>query len=348
MRLDFEIGYDLRGRRPGKSSHRPLRFAEPASVVIREVGSLDAPIAVEWGVRRWSPAHTGNRDRHAYACDDRGRQFTRFYEGRHYLRLVEAHMEFEGRTYQEEARDLTAATALEALRQGRGFDCLGLGNYKTVGYPAKKIKRVASDPTDEFESVTKSKRDKAMGAVERVGDDVLCIDGVVHVACAQPGVRLSRSFLSTETRSDLLDGLDSYLNGHLAFGLSEWRGIAAGQVKGAGNRDLAIELDEASPRIFLDESMDPDIDRRRAVDTIVKRVLRENPYTPEMAADIGKFFGDEAPQRYDAVSDLLDRIAVLHGMPEYRKAEVLERVLEIEDGMSVDIGMVIGLSAPRP
>jgi hypothetical protein len=254
------------------------KFKESPTIEIAEASEEEAPIAVSW------PAVT---DTSAYqylaysavGCGDLdGRQFTRWYNGRHWLRLTEGSAD----EYRPAGRSpaLTGASFEAGFPQGRGYNILDLNSLSPGDY-----KEAKADPTERFVTINRNGRDEAMEILKTASKKLLCVNGVLYVACAQPGVclelanpqSLETNVLHVDTRSKIVDGKE-YLSRHtLVFGLHEWDDVTDIVVRGSSDREnTRSKLDSLRPTVHLPESIDPDILTVRTADTFVKHFILDS------------------------------------------------------------------------
>jgi hypothetical protein len=270
MHISIPIGYLVQGRRADKRVFRPVRLAERVTVQIPEVDVIDAPKAIEWDV---DITHEDSRPfsaRTHHAGDGRAKLFTRWYAGRHWLRLVERSVSDKEMALR--GVELTAQRLEEFLAQDHAHSALGLG----CAVHGAKIARDGCDPSAVFEEIRVSGRDEALRSVLALPENVILVGGVVHVACAQPAPArtVAREYrdgsypalYSVAMRTDhlALDGYDPGLSKILVYGLGEWERL---------NTQRSDGVVVPPPLVHLEESIDPDIDAHRQVSNLVKVAL---------------------------------------------------------------------------
>jgi hypothetical protein len=274
MHIRIPVAYIIRGT-IGRTQ-RTYRFAETVTVEIAETNAEEAPIAVSW------PAHTDLSDYRAFGYahlghgGEDGLQLTRWYNGRHWLRLTDNR---ENDAAPGRYPDLSCIGFEERLSSGYGFQLLGMGGFS----PRSGDKKTERDPSEKFATITRSGRDYALEYVMRASQTLLSVDGVLHLACAQPGVCLARANLSTaendvvhvHTDANALDGEGS--DDVMVFGLDQWDEITYIAIRSSLDRPKTIDrLAELRPTVHLPESIDSDVLSLRAADTMVKRFIRES------------------------------------------------------------------------
>ena len=333
MRLTFPIGYDLKGRRPGKRVFRPYRYSELVSVDIPEVDASDAPIAVEWEPPRGQVGVYDDRDLGCHG--ETGTQFTRWYEGRHWLRLVEGHAAAIGTP--QGHRELTPDMAQRCLSEGNGHAAIGLRRFPPGFYG--HVSRVHEDPTSGFEEIRSSDRPAAMLAVGEVPRNLICVDGVLHAACAQPTVRMTASFgddthklggLWVDVREEIADGWLGFTRHHLSYALDSWDRLASRHGMKA----------TTPPIVYVAESIDPDIDNRRAADRLVKKTAYEFGYPNELADELRAYFSDMDTGRVSSIAGLAEQYVATWNLDAREHAKIARAIERFEDRMSISVDVV--------
>lgn len=340
MHIRMPVAYTIRGT-VGRT-RRTYKFAEKAMIEIAETTAEEAPIAVSW------PGHTDLSDysalRYAFLGHggDDGLQFTRWYNGRHWLRLTDS----EG-IHAAPGRypDLRARGFEEGLPSGDGYQLLGLGALS----PSGDHRKTDGDPRERFVKIDRSGREHALERLARASQTLLSVDGVLHLACAQPGVCLARANLQTDendvvhidTKASVLDGKDE---GVLVFGLDEWDDIADIAIRSSRDRPKTTKrLAALRPTVHLPESIDPDILTVRSADTLVTRFILESyPRHINLHA-------------YFSLTDPVAKEEYLRGLlAEKRDAWVLEgfpvQLLDLADQVfadaQVDLGASLSMAKP--
>jgi hypothetical protein len=342
MNIFLDIGYDIRGKRPGKKLNIAYRFRETVSAEIPEVHPDEAPVAVAWNARTAIDQRWKHYD-HELTCGDvNGQMMTRWYSGRHWLRLVEGNCgKIGGAT---DVRELTPAVAAQAASENRSrvFELLGLSEY------APRSAKSHANPIGTLEEVARDGHDEALAAVSAISDNFISIGGVLHVRCAQPGIRVTdsgkirdrRQFeenIAIETRGKCLDGSSGFMMGNICYPIGDWDEVYRRVYEQALDSGAPRpEKHLARPEVYVPESLDPDIDARRAVDTLVKKTLFTFQVFPSNVNPKTKEFFDARPnQRRDLLEALLNQPSAV--LSSVYKNELLRRVEEIEDGMSVEV-----------
>lgn len=345
VNIFLDIGYDIRGKRPGKKLAISYRFRETVSAEIPEVHPDEAPVAIVWKARKNVESRWKGYD-HELTCGDiNGQMMTRWYSGRHWLRLVEGNCGKTGTA--ADYRELTPTTATHAVREDRprAFYLLGLEEY------APRSAKSISNPIGTFGEIAQDDRGAALEAISAISDNFISVGGILHVACAQPAIRVSDSNrirsrwnfeenLAIETKDRYLDGSAGYRLGFMSYPLSDWDNVQ--------QRVYAQSLDSGAwqpephltrPEVFIPESLDRNIDARRAVDTLVKKLLFALPDLKLMNPPVWEFFDTSADQRLDLLEALLSETEAI--LPDGVKNDLLSKVAEIEDSMSVDVDLSI-------
>lgn len=339
MLLSFRVGYVIRGNK-GRLN-RSYNFAETVTAEISETTESEAPVAVSWHTPKNLSPFPMPTYAHLRASDETGRQFTRFYEGRHWLRLVEGHI---SQSYSI-TPELTGAAFAHGLAEGRGFDILGMARNAPGVH-----KRVEGDPSSQFASTTVNTREHAMRKLDLAFSDLLLVDGVLHVACAQPAICMTDALgesddtcvLYVETRKEFTDGSQKR---HLVYSLDGWEDASAMVVRGSMNRARTeANLSDLAPTVHLPFSIDPEVVAKRTADTLVKQFLNETSHVSTGVS--GYFLLEGALAREEFL-----RGTIAESRHEWEIAGLPVELLDLADqaftdGSSIDIG--ITLSVPKP
>lgn len=344
MLMRMPVGYTIRGT-IGRTQ-RTWKFQERPMIEIAEVTSEEAPVAVSWPAHTDLTAHGRLKYNFLGQGGEDGLQLTRWYNGRHWLRLTEGSTE----QYGEAGRtpNLTVARLEEGFTEGRGYNILAMNPFS----PGGGHRKMEGDPREKFVTINRSGREEALARLAAAAETLLSVDGVLHVACAQPGACLAladsdsteTNVVHVDTRGPVVDG-NQYLTSHtLVFGLYEWDEIADIEIRGSRDREnTRARLEALRPTVHLPESIDPDILTVRAADTYVKRFVLD--CYPRMV-------------RLHAYFDLPNMVAkeeYLRGMlAENRNAWEAEglpvALLDLADEAFADATVELGanLSLPKP
>lgn len=340
MHIRMPAAYTIRGT-IGRTQ-RTYKFAEKAMFEIAETTADDAPIAVSWPAHTDLSHYSALKYAHLGHGGEDGLQFTRWYNGRHWLRLTDS-----GGIYACPGRypDLSGIGFEEGLPSGYGYQLLGLGTLS----PGGDHRKTEGDPRDRFVKIDRSGRDQALEQLSRASKKLLSVDGVLHVACAQPGVCLARANLDTfendvvhvDTEASVLDG---QVERTLVFGLDEWDDVAEIAIRSSHDRPrTTARLAALRPLVHLPESIDPDILTVRSADTLVKRFIRESYPRP---------FNLHA---YFSLTEPVAKEEYLRGLlAEKRDAWELEgfpvQLLDLADEVFADARVDLGtsFSLPKP
>lgn len=344
MHIRVPIGYTIRGT-IGRTT-RTWKFQERVTIEVPDVTSEEAPMAVSWAAH--SDLHGYDPIKYAFLGHggEDGRQFTRWYKGRHWLRLTEGHTEQYGKP--AKSPELTAAGFESALPIGGGYNILGLNALS----PGRDHRKVQGDPTERFSTVDRSGRNLALAQLEAAASTLMSVDGVLHVACAQPAICLAKGkddsleghVLHVDTRSNVVDGKDYLVDQVLVFSLDEWEDKSHIAIRASGDRPKATaRLASLEPRVHLPESIDPDILTARTADTFVRRfVIEAYPQAIHL-------------QNYFAYDDPVAREEFIRGMlAEHRNkwemAGLPVQLLDLADETFADAKVDLGalLTPPKP
>jgi hypothetical protein len=181
IKVNIPVSYMVHGYLPERRQPRSYLYAEMMPLEIEEVTSSQAPVAVEWFETRiyGSSMNLATYSHDAIeAFDADGRQHTVFYDGRHWLRVLEANAVLNAET---PTKPVHIADAIRGIENGDFAKLLGF-SQKTQSQ--KKFNLVDRDPSDRFDSVSKNLRQRAMAAFDRLA--LLSVDGILYIACGQP------------------------------------------------------------------------------------------------------------------------------------------------------------------
>ncbi|MCZ7861889.1 hypothetical protein O9X98_10920 [Agrobacterium salinitolerans] len=273
MHIRMPVAYTIRGT-IGRTQ-RTYKFAEKAMIEIAETTANEAPISVSWAAHTDLSHYSNSKYSYLGHGGEDGLQFTRWYNGRHWLRLSDT-----GGIYAAPGRysDLSGVGFENGLPMGHGYQVLGIPTLS----PGRDHRKADGDPTERFVKIDKSARDQTHEELFRASQKLLSVDGVLHIACAQPGVCFARANFETlendvvhiDTKASVLDGGDEDT---FVFGLDEWDEIADIAIRSSHDRPKTIaRLAALRPTVHLAESIDLDILTVRSADTFVKRFIRES------------------------------------------------------------------------
>ena len=348
-KIQFEYGFDIRGRKVGNRVSTTTRFKEPVELEIREVASIEAPIAVIWNARKKIHPSATSYDRELLCADKSGQMHTKWYEGRHWLRLVKSHS--GGKISEDGSEDGSAEFSLEAFKKdlGRGrqrlFEMIGLRHHLPTS--TKSVDQAESLYLD----IQANTKEQASQAIERLSKDMVIIDGVIHIACAQPGLRVTKPSdslgifrwdqievdLTVETSARYLDGHAGFMRGHMAYALDKWKSVYLQATKsGIDLRQPLPEEHLKAPTVLIHESIDNNVEIRRSIDTLVKKTLWNFKAVPTAGNQRTRaFFNSVSNQRLALLEDLLSHTWTSLGT-HYQKG-LLSQVEEMEDCMTIEI-----------
>ncbi|MCS4088444.1 hypothetical protein [Rhizobium sp. BK176] len=207
MKIVFPLYYGITGRLPGKKQARSYAYRERIEVEIREVSTEEAPIAC-----RWRP----NTD-HRHDPDDvrtnHGRsgpdltQFTRWHENKHWKRMIMADGELRHPPMRSPELDRTQFQSM--LNSGRIQFKLGVKCFPEWLTAAKDV---VDDQESQFEVVKYNHREEALASMEKMLDNVIAVDGVIHAACFEPFIAVrNENREGTEVREMVIETTDRAL-----------------------------------------------------------------------------------------------------------------------------------------
>lgn len=323
MEFTIPVGYHVKGRKTGRTAARKYGFSEFMTVELPEVDRHEAPIAVEWPE---TPKIVNDADVALMSGDRKGLMSTRWYDGRHWLKLTEA---FVGENDAKKKRQLLSPQALEiALERRKSTLDLGVRRNRLDHEYAQ---RVTSLPTSEFDEVVSSDRDEARLWAEQLESRFIVVDDVLHMACAQPSLRATMAYhghlisnAEIDFRGEFLDGWKGFQNNCLSHGFEKWENLPH-------SREF-----RGRPMVRIPESLDPDIASRRDIDTRVKLFVYRNRSWFEDGDDaIKSFLEDKEVGRGWRFEKILENMESERFYKQFR--EVIDKVLEIEDTMTVSL-----------
>jgi hypothetical protein len=176
----FPVTYNIHGFLLRRQQPRSYLFAEMAEVSITEVAPQDAPVAVSWKVPISSRNITPWELRRMWAFDTDQRQHTRFYEGRHWLRVL-ADQPFH------DAPSIPLAASEFAARAESGIFNSSL-EFAVPTKGQRKFEVVHQEPSDRFMKHYDSDRHRSLARA--AGLQFISVDDVLYVRCNQPCYRL--------------------------------------------------------------------------------------------------------------------------------------------------------------
>jgi hypothetical protein len=178
----FPVSYSAYGTMPGRSNRLSYTFAEMTEISVMEVDPELAPIAVSWKV----PDKFGFNGRQAmWARDETGGQQTVYFEGRHWVRML----------------DWTKGDPSPPLRTEDFLAGATAGDFNwLLGFPQPtKNKRrftiVEGDLEKQFPDISTSERTNAKLLAR--GLEFISVSGVLHQRCDQPVFKLIIEHLGT-------------------------------------------------------------------------------------------------------------------------------------------------------
>jgi hypothetical protein len=203
MRLHLPIHYTVTGRLPGKRTTRGYKFHEVTEVEIADIEPSFAPVAVSWAVNTDTGRSTHMREPRLGMAGPDGGQHTRWYDGRHWVRLLSGF--FETPEHKPQRRGVGPALtvgAIEALLAQP--ECGYLFDLTVPGEIAGSTHMTPSDPASRFTQVRQSTREEAFARASRITSRHIAVDGVVYEACSQPALRLLNMYEASGLRHDVV------------------------------------------------------------------------------------------------------------------------------------------------
>ena len=339
--IRFPVTYKVHGMLPGRQQPRSYVFAEFVDLDLVSADKAEAPVAVSWRVAR-DPRIDLDGGRRHWDTDVRGRngrQYTRYFEGRHWFPMEEEETS-DGYRYSEPLETDDFLTGFGDYRYNAMF---GL-DMPTMG--AKPVELVGGDPAGRFGTVTHHGREAAMAISERLR--FLSVGGNLYVACDQPVYRLARArpdgFIPLVNVRERVPGQPTDWKRERYLPLSMPDEVA----RACGPCFRYLE-DAGFPEVHLPESMSRDEDMRVAADFFVREFMVYAKTKPAaVRAGISDYFLlDDAAARLDYLLDYADSWPTLRTRWNCR-TELLERAIELLESRSIDFGQRVLGSGPTP
>lgn len=175
IKINIPVSYRIHGFLPGRKQPRSYIFAEIKPIEIEEASPSQAEIAIAWTDAPYQVYWEDNETTQVSPAD--GLHYTRYMDGTHWVRLLAGQA---GYVYGP-SEPLRTFDFLQTAENG--------GHIKTLGFTMptqgqKTISMVDSDPSDRFQSISKTTRDTAMRHYEALR--LLSVDGTLYMACSQP------------------------------------------------------------------------------------------------------------------------------------------------------------------
>jgi hypothetical protein len=353
MRINFPVYYGIDGRLPGKKASRTYGFREFTVIDIPDVASEQAPVSCVWSPGTESRPHT---DRPFWTnqgiSDNNGNQITRWYDGRHWRRILLA--ECAGDVYRQPGLPpLDQVLAIETLMQGCAQGVMGVFCDWTW---TQRYEDVAEDQSARFDVVKKSFRQEVLEKIETVPDRAIAVDGHLYRACFEPYITVSRKFRpDTDVREIVVetDPCSLTRNRNLidkVFPITEFE--RALELAAQDNRDPAHRqyLENRRPRDILQEAFSFNFEMLMNVTAKLDEALefvRNDPF------GYGNRFIREAidavdpDKRQEVIAKFFDfeGIAWRHkGLPVH----LLEEALDILDERTINTNIVTSPSVTTP
>lgn len=184
MIVDFPVYFAVVGRKYGKRNFLRYGFVEHSREEIRDVYEREAPIAVTWR----SPSMLGtpdilSRESTLGKSDPDGQQMTRWFEGRHWKRLLLGDIDGIDHRQRERLPPLDASTFERALEGGHAYAAVGLPADPDM---ARRAKPSHDGAIDEFEEVRKTTRDQVFLAIGKALERCIAVNGEIYRECLEP------------------------------------------------------------------------------------------------------------------------------------------------------------------
>jgi hypothetical protein len=207
VKIVFPLYYGITGRLPGKKASRSYAYRELIEVEIREVSAEEAPIAC-----RWRP-NTDHRPYPEEGGTNHGRcgpdlmQFTRWHENRHWKRMIMADGQLRHPSMGSPVLDQVQFQAM--LNNGSIQSTLDIRCFDEWLTAAKDV---VDDQEVQFEVVKYPHRADVLASMEKMLDNVIAVDGVIHAACFEPFIAIRKDNREgTEVREMVVETTDNTL-----------------------------------------------------------------------------------------------------------------------------------------
>jgi hypothetical protein len=189
MKIVFPLYYGMTGRLPGKKHAHTYAYRELIEVNIREVSAEEAPIACMW---KPNPEVIYNADNYLTnhgKSGPGGLQFTRWHENRHWKRMIMADgFLMHAVTMNDLELDRVQFQAM--LRGGNIQHAVGVECFAQWVTAAKDV---ADDPASQFDVVKYSHRAEVLSSMEKMLDNVIAVDGIIHAVCFEPFIAVRKA-----------------------------------------------------------------------------------------------------------------------------------------------------------
>jgi hypothetical protein len=197
MLIKAPISYSVTGRMPGRSRANAYGFFEYLDIELREIDEDEAPIAMSWfsdleekDIRLASGRYRNFRD-----AD--GMQHTRWFEGSHWLRIMDGYLS-GSRVH------FGVSTPLSADALKRNIDAGGIpGILPNVRGFTPRSKFITDDPMAMFDTVRENGRDAAISQTERGAHGLIIVDGIVYKRCNTPVLAVYETRLGSDFGSTI-------------------------------------------------------------------------------------------------------------------------------------------------
>ncbi|MCS4089635.1 hypothetical protein [Rhizobium sp. BK176] len=334
----FPVTYRISGRLHGRQQARTYLFAEAVEASITDVSPEDAPVAVSWKVPVVKDSRiTPWEQSHMWAFDTERQQHTRFFDGRHWLRVLS-----EQRYIDAPVVPISASEFAASAHTGRFNGSLGF----VVETKQRKIELVTAEPRDRFDDIDESGRWYAIPRAK--GLEFISVDDVLYVRCEQPCFKLVPVEVSSG-RIRHIPVVDTVWNGERRP-LDKTRitplplSMREEVIRRCGSTDpfsaVGAGGDVEWPLVHLLDSMSTDYDLELEADYLIQEFqanYRNHAY-------LEFYFHNKTPE------DKLDHL--LRGDREWAymgsSASPIRRAIEALEGISITLSPQQASSGPAP
>jgi hypothetical protein len=351
MRLECPVYYSIDGRLTGKKLSRTYAFREFVAIEISDLSTEDAPVSCVW-----SP---GFEDRpyaeRPYITDNgiadlNGNQTTRWYDGRHWKRILTG--DCAGRQFRRPGPALNSELALKKLLAGDAQTALGV---ECMVNWTDRFVDVEQDAASRFETVKVSAREKAVQETESIPDRVIAIGGELYRSCVEPHITVSRgnrdlgikSHIVIETEVSSITSDRYRLKG--IFPISDFEKAYRLAVVEDHDEASSAELRKREPRQIMAEAFSTDW---TMVDSVTQLVLQA-----QASARWNNVIFDELLTEALRTIDSDERHAAISKFVEYEgynwrngiglPIEPLEEALRILDERRIDVSIASSMLGTR-
>jgi hypothetical protein len=350
MRFTVPITYDVKGRLNDKKRSAHYSFTEHVSVDIPEIDPADAPVSCIW-----SPSSSPDLETELWHhqanerwCDTDGNHMTRWYDGRHWKRLLlsDCAKNDWNDTHQP---PLTPSMLADELASGHGQRAIGV---PTVRVPFLKARPVANSPMDQFSIVSDESRSFVLFDIDQVAANIMLVDGHLYKACMEPYFVVSKTYLGGSQCRDIKVWTTQKPLGHEAifyvedvFPITQFNEALAsatagldGNEKTQADRQIVKLLATKNPSFVFRKSMQFDYKTKWQATKLIDEVYLygprlPGPWTHELSSALKSIDDDIRIERLTGVVEEYGSYLTAKGIPVH----LLEQALSILNDRQIEV-----------